>query len=150
VRKPVSSSLPHAALTDAIIGCLYDVQNELGHGFSEQVYRKAMVIALAGRGLRGVIEPPLTVHFRGQEIGHFLPDIVVDDTIIVEVKATATLERYADAQLLNYLKAAGSGVGLLLNFGRKPEFERKVMGDPRNSLPILRERKKPPNDNQPY
>jgi GxxExxY protein len=58
--------------------------------------------------------------------------------VIVEVKATATIEGYAEAQLLNYLKAAGGGVGLLLNFGRKPEFRRRVMGDPLNSLPMMR------------
>ena len=141
MRKPPPSSLPHAELTDAIIGSLYEVHNELGFGFSEHVFRKAMVVALADRGLRSVIQPPLTVYFRGRMIGHFLPDIVVEDTIIVEVKATATIDDYAEAQILNYLKAAGGGVGLLVNFGRKPEFKRRVMGDPTNSLPVLRERK---------
>ena len=137
MQTPIPS-LPHAELTDAIIGSLYEVHNELGYGFSEAVFRRAMVIALDDRGIRSVVEPPLSVHFRGRMVGHFLPDIVVADTVIVEVKATATIEGYAEVQLLNYLKAAGGGVGLLLNFGRKPEFRRRVMGDPLNSLPMMR------------
>ena len=81
---------------------------------------------------------PLQVHFRGHMIGSFFADLIVDRTVLIEVKATARLENYAIAQTLNYLKVAGGGVGLLLNFGRKPESKRLVMGDPFDSLPALR------------
>ena len=90
------------------------------------------------RGGAGPRHEPLQVHFRGHMIGSFFADLIVDRTVLIEVKATATMENYAIAQTLNYLKVAGGGVGLLLNFGRKPESKRLVMGDPFNSLPALR------------
>ena len=83
-------------------------------------------------------EVPLEVVFHGTVIGTFKADLVVDDVVLVEVKATPTIEPYNEAQLLNYLKAAGGGVGLLLNFGRSAAFKRRVSGDPYNSLPNLR------------
>ena len=93
---------------------------------------------------------PLQVHFRGHMIGSFFADLIVDRTVLIEVKATATLENYAIAQTLNYLKVAGgSGVGILLNFGRKPEFKRLVIGDPFNSLPALRAESQSSTTDQP-
>ena len=83
----------------------------------------------------------LEVWFRGRSIGTFYADLIVDSTVLIEIKASATIEGYAVAQTLNYLKVAGGGVGLLLNFGRKPEFKRLVMGEPSNSLPLLKNKR---------
>jgi GxxExxY protein len=97
-----------------------------------------MVVVLEQAGMQVLREAPLEVSFRGHSIGTFYADLIVDRTILVEIKTAATLERYAVAQTLNYLKAVGGGVGLLLNFGHKPEFKRLVMDDPSNSLPALK------------
>lgn len=82
-------------------------------------------------------EYPLEVHFHGRIIGRFVADLIVERRVLVEVKAHKSIEPYAQAQLINYLKVAGGGVGLLLNFGPKPEFKRMVIGDLANSLPHL-------------
>jgi GxxExxY protein len=131
--------LPHADITDRIIGAFYDVYRELGYGFSEVVYRRALAIALRQNGLDVSEERMIAVTFRGSNIGTFYADLVVAGAILVEVKASSTIEKYAEAQILNYLKAAGGGVGLLLNFGREATYKRFAMGDnPTNSLPGLR------------
>ncbi|HEU4938580.1 MAG TPA: GxxExxY protein [Vicinamibacterales bacterium] len=133
--------LPHADITDRIIGAFYDVYRELGYGFSEVVYRRALAIALRQNGLEISEERMISVTFRGSNIGTFYADLVVAGVILVEVKASSTIEKYAEAQILNYLKAAGGGIGLLLNFGHSPTYKRFAMGDdPTNSLPGLRSR----------
>ena len=139
MSETTSTHLAHSELTGRILGCFYDTYAVLGHGFSEAVLGRALTIALEEAGMRVARSVPLQVHFRGHAIGLFFADIIVDRTVLIEVKATATIENYAIAQMLNYLKVAGGGVGLLLNFGRKPESKRLVMGDPFNSLPALRE-----------
>jgi len=121
--------LVHRDLTERIIGCFFDVYRELGPGFSEPVLRRAMMIALHEAGLRAEEEVRLQVQFRGVIIGTFFADIVVEGAVLVEVKAMAELDNRAVGQLLNYLKVAGGGVGLLLNFGRRPEFSRKIVGN---------------------
>lgn len=131
-------TLPHAPLTEAIIGTFFQVGRELGYGFSEKVCARALVIAMAEAGLDAASAVRLEVAYRGRIIGEFYADIVVNGTILIEVKATAQIEDYAKAQILNYLKCAGGGVGLLLNFGKRPEFKRFVVGDPHDSLPKLR------------
>lgn len=132
-----TADFPHAELTRKIIGVFFDVFRELGYGFSEVVYQRALLIALRETGLRVEQEVRLHVSFRGQLIGSFDADLVVERTVLIEVKASQAIEGYAQAQLLNYLKAAGGGVGLLLNFGRSADFKRMVMGDPTSSLPQL-------------
>ena len=127
--------LPHSRLTDRILRCFYDVNRELGHGFSEAVLCRALAIALDEAGMDVVAEARLEVSFRGRTVGKFDADLIVDRTILVEVKASAAIESYAVGQTINYLKVAGGGVGLLLNFGRKPEFKRLVVGDPLDRLP---------------
>lgn len=135
-REP---NLPHADVTDRIIGAFYEVYGELGYGFSETVYRRATGVVLRQSGVDATEERVITVLFRGFTIGTFHADIVVAGVVLVEVKASNVIEKYAEAQILNYLKAAGGGVGLLLNFGRQPTYKRFVMGeDPTNSLPGLR------------
>jgi GxxExxY protein len=136
--KSVAPPLVHSELTGRILDCFFDVYGELGHGFSEAVLRRAMVIALEQAGMQVTRQAPLEVWFRGYSIGTFYADLIVDRTVLIEIKASATIEGYAVAQTLNYLKVAGGGVGLLLNFGHKPEFKRLVMGKPSNSLPLLK------------
>ena len=136
--KSSAPLLAHHELTGRILECFFEAYGELGHGFSEAVLLRAMVIVLEQTGMHVIRQAPLDVSFRGHSIGKFYPDVIVDRAVLIEIKATATIERYAVAQTLNYLKVAGGGVGLLLNFGHRPEFKRLVMGDPSNSLPLLR------------
>lgn len=133
---------PHADVTQRIIGAFFEVHRELGYGFSEIVYRRAVSIVLRSAGLEAHEEMHISVPFRGVTIGSYYADIVVGGVVLVEVKAAAAaIENHAQAQIMNYLKAAGGGVGLLLNFGREATFKRFVMGDPTNSLPTLRQPK---------
>lgn len=134
----------HGELTGRILEGFHQTHQELGSGFSEGVCRRALGIVLAELGLDVRTEVKLTVGFRGYCIGTFFADMVVNDIVLLEIKAGQALEGYAQAQLLNYLKAAGGGVGLLLNFGRTPQHKRLVMGDPFNSLPVLRRSVPPP------
>jgi GxxExxY protein len=128
---------PHGDLTARVIGWFFDVFGELGYGFSEKVLQRALVIVLQEAGMHVLQEVPIQVRFRGRSIGDFYADLIVERVLLVEVKGGKTIEGYAEAQLLNYLKAAGGGVGLLLNFGRRPEFKRMIMGNPAKSLPFL-------------
>jgi GxxExxY protein len=140
MANKTAGSLLHGDLTGRILECFFETYGELGHGFSEAVLCRAMVIVLEEAGMQVEQETSLEVSFRGHSIGTFYADLVVERTILVEVKASATIEKYAVAQTLNYLKVAGGGLGLLLNFGHKPEFKRLVMGDPSNCLPNLNRR----------
>ena len=130
-------NFPHGELTGAVIEAFQETHRELGSGFSEKVCCNALVIVLVEKKLQVAVEVPIDVQFRGRLIGRFFADIVVNDTLLLEVKAASSLEGYAQAQVLNYLKAAGGGVALLLNFGRYPQHKRLVMGDAVNSLPNL-------------
>ena len=127
----------HRDLTGRIIAGFQETHHELGSGFSERVCLNALAIVLTDTGLSICLQVPLTVRFRGKVIGSFLADMVVNNTVLVEVKAAQEIEAYAQSQLLNYLKASGGGVGLLLNFGRHPQHKRMVMGNPLESLPLL-------------
>ena len=132
--------LIHRELTERVIGVFYDVYNDLGAGFLEAVYENAMAVALheAGLPLRQQVDIP--VHFRGVVVGDYRADLIVDENLIVEIKAIANLAPVHEAQLLNYLKATGREVGLLLNFGPRPQFKRMILTkspirvDPRPSV----------------
>lgn len=114
-------------LTKKILGVCFEVLNELGPGFLESVYQKALVLALLQAGLKVKEQVPLTVLFRGQVVGEFIADIVVEGVVILELKSGKALSPEHEAQLLNYLKATGMKVGLLVNFGRpKLEWKRLV------------------------
>jgi GxxExxY protein len=115
----------HSELTEEIIGAFFAVYNALGYGFLEKVYANALKLELERRGLKVLQEFPIVVRYFGQEIGLYYADIIVNDLVIVEVKATKTLLKEYEAQLLNYLKANPYEVGLLLNFGPKPEQRRR-------------------------
>ncbi len=126
--------MEHTELTGRIIGVCYEVANELGHGFLESVYQKALAMALEQEGLRVAQQVPLKVSFRGEIVGEFLADIVVEDTVILELKAVSALASEHSAQLINYLKASGQDVGLLVNFGR-PSIEVKRCWRPKVAVP---------------
>lgn len=113
-------------LTRQIIGCAYEVHNKLGGGFLESVYQRAMAIELSKVGLPGVIEKTVPVYYEGQQVGDFRADIVVDQRVIVELKAVETLARIHEVQLVNYLAATNIPIGLLINFGpERVEVKRK-------------------------
>ncbi|MCB9893039.1 MAG: GxxExxY protein [Planctomycetes bacterium] len=104
-------------LTGRIIGVCMDVHNELGHGFSETVYHKSLLIALKEARLTAKSEVKVPVRFHGEVVGNFVADIVVEGKVIVEIKALGGLLKDHQAQVINYLNATGLLVGLLVNFG---------------------------------
>lgn len=115
----------HAEVTSAILRCAFAVAGELGAGFVESVYERALEIALKGEGLAVKRQSPIAVRFRGQVVGEFVADLMVEDCVIVELKAVAALLPEHKAQIINYLNATGLDVGLLINFGNpKLEFRR--------------------------
>jgi GxxExxY protein len=112
-------------LTEKIIAACFDVSNELGAGFLESVYEKALLIALTDRGLVAQSQIPLKVNFRNQIVGDFIADIVVENSVLLELKAVKNLAPEHQAQIINYLKATGIEIGLLVNFGNpKLEYRR--------------------------
>jgi GxxExxY protein len=112
-------------LSKQIIGCCFEVSNELGIGFFEEVYEKALMVALRQKGLKAARQVELDVYFRGERVGDFKADIIVEGKIILELKAVTALNNQHKAQLLNYLKASNLEVGLLINFGTtKIEYQR--------------------------
>jgi len=121
----------HETLSQQIIGGFYTVYNTLGYGFLEKVYENALAIELRRLGLRVECQRPITVYYRGHVVGEYFADIVVEGTIILELKAVRTLSKEHEAQLLNYLNATDYEVGLLLNFGPKAEIRRKVFDNDR-------------------
>ena len=121
----------HEALTGRVIGVFYDVYNELGHGFLESVYHQAMVVALTDAGLVVESKPGVPVFFRGRTVGEFEADVVVEGKVLLELKAARGLDPAHEAQLLNYLRATTIEVGLLLNFGPKPQVKRLLFDNPR-------------------
>ena len=114
----------HQELTRSIIGCAFEVINDLGSGFLESVYEKAMIIALLGAGISVEAQKPITVCFRGKPVGDFYADLLIEDNVIVELKAVKALTPEHQAQIINYLNATGIEVGLLINFGN-PKLEYK-------------------------
>ena len=114
----------HQEITEKIIKAFYEVYNELGHGFLESVYEEALYIVLKGYGLLVEKQKEVSVYFRGYGVGVFRSDLVVDECVIVEIKAVSILHQKHQAQTINYLKATEIEVGMLLNFGEKPEFRR--------------------------
>jgi GxxExxY protein len=123
----------HQELTRRIIGVFYEVYNELGHGFLEFVYEAA--IALREAGLKAETQVPIAVYFRGNRVGDFRADLMVENAVLLELKAARALGSSHEAQLLNYLRATEIEVGLLLNFGIKPEFKRLAFDNERKIQP---------------
>jgi GxxExxY protein len=113
-------------LTDRIIKIFYKVYNKLGYGFLEKVYQNAMMIEFKRAGINATAQSPIRVLYDKEIVGEYFADILVDEKVIVEIKASRSLTQDNEAQLLNYLKATDVEVGLLLNFGRKAELKRKL------------------------
>lgn len=136
--------MKYEELSQKIIKVFYQVYNELGYGFLERVYQNAMYLALKQEGLEVEAQRKVKVWFRGFEIGEYFPDLIVNNCVIIELKAAECLIEEHEAQLLNYLRGTAIEVGLLLNFGKKPEIRRKVYDNeikktqrnPENRCPI--------------
>ena len=118
-------------LTEKIINIFYRVYNKLGYGFLERIYENAMMIEFKRESIPAVSQSAIKVFYEDEIIGEYFADILVDDKVIVEIKAAKNLVVENEAQLLNYLKATNIEVGLLLNFGPKPEVKRKVFDNDR-------------------
>jgi GxxExxY protein len=124
----------HQALTDKIIRTYYDVYNMLGFGFLEKVYENALAIRLRRAGLAAVQQHPISVYFDGIAVGDYFADLLVEDAVILELKAVKVITAEHEAQLINYLKATKYEVGLLLNFGPSPKVTRKAFDNRRKKL----------------
>ena len=116
----------HSNITSEIIKCFYKVYNELGYGFLEKVYHNSLIIELQKVGLTCGSKIPIEVHYENKLVGLYVADIVVNDEVIIETKVADNLCPDHEMQLVNYLKATDIQVGMLLNFGPKPQFKRKV------------------------
>jgi GxxExxY protein len=127
----MNADLKHKGITDAVLCSFYTVYNSLGYGFLEKVYENALAHELTKRDLAVVRQHPITVEYDGIAVGEYYADLVVENLIIVEIKAAKCLVIENEAQLLNYLKATKIEVGLLLNFGPNPEFKRRVFDNDR-------------------
>jgi GxxExxY protein len=118
--------LLHEELTQKIIKAFYKVYNTLGYGFLEKVYENAIMIELQKMGSRAQRQVPIKVFYDLQLVGEYYADILVDDSIILELKAAESLREEHEFQLINYLKATELEIGLLINFGKMPQFKRKI------------------------
>jgi len=119
--------MEYQGLTEKIIGCAYRVYNKMGFGFLESVYEKCMLIELGKEGLSAEAQKPITVYYENEIVGEFIADIIVEETIILELKSVKRIVQAHEVQLVNYLVSTGKPVGLILNFGeRKVEIKRKV------------------------
>ncbi len=128
--------LKHEALTEKIIGAFFDVYNELGYGFLEHIYQQAFAMALESARLEVNRQYPIPVFFRGAKVADYRADLVVARTVLVELKAAQVLIPAFEKQLLNYLRATDLQVGLLFNFGPKPEFKRLVFENMRKNIRV--------------
>ncbi|RAR47341.1 GxxExxY protein [Flavobacterium lacus] len=117
---------PHQELTRQIIGIYYHVYNELGYGFLEKVYHNAFAIELTTRGYKIEKHKKVSVFYKNEIVGEYIPDILVDDKLIIELKCAENLVEAHECQLINYLRATDCEVGLVLNFGKDPQFIRKI------------------------
>jgi GxxExxY protein len=124
--------LKHKELTGKIIECAFKVHRKLGFGFLEAVYQNALMIELSKVGLEAAKQKAIKIHYDGEVIGDYTADIVVEDRVILELKAIKEIHPVHEAQLVNYLKATGMEVGLLINFGDRVEIKRKVLDRPSN------------------
>jgi GxxExxY protein len=125
--------LLHEDLTSLILKTFYEVYNELGFGFLEKVYQNALLIELRKKGLEATPNKKIKVFYKGVNVGDYYADIIVNDTIVLELKAADYIVEEFENQLLNYLKGTDCEIGLLLNFGKKPEFRRKIYENKRKN-----------------
>lgn len=127
----MNSNYQYSDISQSILKSFYRVYNTLGYGFLEKVYENAMSIELRRMGLVCVTQQPIDVYYEEEKVGIYYADLIVNNCIIVELKAADGLIPEHEAQLTNYLKATNIEVGLLLNFGRQPQHKRKVFTNDR-------------------
>jgi GxxExxY protein len=130
--------LLHSEVTGKIIGVFFDVYNDLGHGFVESVYENALVVVLNAAGLEVAREVPIAVWYRGVHVGEFRTDILVNNVVLLELKAAKGIEFAFEKQLMNYLRATSVEVGLILNFGPTAQYRRFVFENARKGSPKAR------------
>lgn len=119
--------MEYKEITEKIIGCAYNVYNKMGSGFLESVYERCLMIEMKKKGLVVESQKSINVCYDNQIVGEFIADIIVNDTVILELKAIQRMSKVHEVQLVNYLVATGKPVGLLINFGEeKVEIKRKV------------------------
>jgi len=126
----------HQEITDKILKAFYRVYNDLGYGFLEKVYENALIHELRKMGLNVVRQKPIKVYYDNVLVGEYFADIIVENAVIVELKAVEVLHESHANQLTNYLKATEIEVGLLLNFGEEPEFARKILTNDRKKIRV--------------
>ena len=129
------TNLLHRELSEAIIETYFDVYNQLGFGFLEKVYQNAMFFELKSKGYKVQAQKQINVYYKDKLVGEFYADIVINDVIIIELKACENICEAHKAQLLNYLKGTQIEVGILLNFGERPEFKRLIFTNDRKRVP---------------
>lgn len=129
--KQIDADYLYKEETDQIISAFYDVYNALGYGFLERVYQNALYLELRRRGFNCEAQYKIKVFYQGTEVGEYYADIIVNDHVILELKAVDSLSREHELQLVNYLKATHIEVGLLLNFGEHPQVRRKIYSNER-------------------
>ena len=132
----MTENYKHSETTNLIIKCFYKVYNALGYGFLEKVYENAMFIELRKCGLFVEKQKQIKVFYENQQVGDYYADLIVSEFIIIEIKAAEALCEEHEFQLINYLKATEIEVGLLINFGKKPEVKRKVFSNTVKINPI--------------
>ncbi|MES2546039.1 MAG: GxxExxY protein [Bacteroidota bacterium] len=127
------TNLLHKSLSNTILKIYYDVYNELGYGFLEKVYQNAMYLELKSLGYKVEAQEKIKVYYKSQLVGEYFADLIIEDLIIIELKACECLRDEHKAQLLNYLKATKIEIGLLLNFETTPEFKRSIYTNDRKN-----------------
>jgi len=134
----IDPNYKHSELTDMIIGVFYDVYNELGFGFLESVYRNSLRLALLEKGLSVEQEVAVSVFFRGQNVGDFRADLVVNEAILLELKTAEQIVAAHESQVLNYLRSTALELGIILNFGPKPQVRRLLLDNSRKHTKTYR------------
>jgi len=124
----------HKELTDKIIDAFFEVYSELGYGYLEKVYQNSLFLELIVRGHKVEAHKEIKIYYKGREVGVYYADLVVDDLVILELKAADAIIEAHQAQLLNYLRGTDKEIGYVLNFGPKPEFSRKIYTNDRKNL----------------
>src|SRR5262249_15125645 len=130
----VHSSYKHSELNERVIGVFYDVYNELGFGFLESVYRNSLRLVLIEKGLSVESEVPVSVYFRGVSVGDFRADLVINGVILLELKTAEKIIPAHEAQVLNYLRSTKLELGLILNFGPRPQVRRLLLDNSRKLI----------------
>lgn len=124
----------HQKLTKGIIQCFFEVYNTLGYGFLEKVYEHSMMVELGLNGLVAESQKPIEVQYQSHLVGDYYADIIVENAVVIELKAAETVAEEHEFQLINYLKATNIEIGLLLNFGKKPDIRRKIFTNDRKRM----------------